>query len=131
MNLKVLLPTDTYIDRNVLKVVAEAENGSFCLLPHHIDFVAALVPGILSYESVEGQEEFVAVDEGILVKVGQEVLISTRNAERSSELGKLKETVDKSFQVLDDRERKARSATAKLEADLARKFLELGRHERY
>ncbi|KPJ86608.1 MAG: ATP synthase F0F1 subunit epsilon [Spirochaetes bacterium DG_61] len=131
MNLKVLLPTKMYIDQNVVKVVAEAENGSFCLLPRHIDFVAALVPGILSYESVEGQEEFVAVDEGILVKVGQEVLISTRNAERSSELGKLKETVEKSFQVLDDRERKARSAAAKLEADLARKFLELGRHERY
>jgi len=131
VNLKVLLPTKMYIDQNVVKVVAEAENGSFCLLPRHIDFVAALVPGILSYESVEGQEEFVAVDEGILVKVGQEVLISTRNAERSSELGKLKETVEKSFQVLDDRERKARSAAAKLEADLARKFLELGRHERY
>ena len=131
MNLKVLLPTKVYIDQDIVKVVAEAENGSFCLLPRHIDFVAALIPGILSYESVEGQEEFVAVDEGILVKVGQEVLISTRNAEKSSELGKLKETVEKSFQVVDDRERKARSATAKLEADLARKFLELGRHERY
>ena len=131
MNLKILLPTETCVDQNVLKVVAEAENGSFCLLPHHIDFVAALVPGIVSYESAEGQEEFVAVDEGILVKVDQEVLISTRSAVRSSELGRLKETVEQEFQVVDDRERKARSAAAKLEADMARKFLDLGRHERY
>ncbi len=80
MKLKILIPTIVLVDREVTKVIAEAENGNFCLLPHHIDFVAALVPGILSFTTEGGEEIFVAVDEGILVKCNQEVLVSARNA---------------------------------------------------
>ncbi len=131
MKLKVLLPTEILVDQEVTKVIAEAENGSFCLLPRHIDFVAALPPGILIFESAEGHEEFIAVDEGTLVKVGREVLVSTRNAVRSSELGTLKQIVEQEFRVLDDREKMAHSASAKLEADLVRRFIELGKYERH
>lgn len=130
MRLKVMLPTEILIDQEVTKVMAEAENGSFCLEPRHIDFVAALVPGILSFTSPEGAEEFAAVDEGILVKVGQDVLVSTRRAVRHVELGKLRQTVEEEYRVVDERERKARAAAARLEADLARRFLELGDHGR-
>jgi F-type H+-transporting ATPase subunit epsilon len=131
MKLKVLLPTEILVDQEVTKVIAEAENGSFCLLPRHIDFLAALPPGILIFESAEGHEEFIAVDEGTLVKVGREVLVSTRNAVRSSELGTLKQIVEQEFRVLDDREKMARSASAKLEADLVRRFIELREYERH
>jgi F-type H+-transporting ATPase subunit epsilon len=130
VRLKVLLPTEILIDREVTKVTAEAENGFFCLLPRHIDFVAVLVPGILFFESPGGKEEYLAVDEGILVKAGQEVLVSTRNAVQASQLGIVRQTVEERFLVLDDREKMARSAAAKLEADLVRRFMELGRHGR-
>ena len=50
MKLMVLLPTEVLIDEEARKITAEAQNGSFCLLPRHIDFVTALVPGILSFE---------------------------------------------------------------------------------
>ncbi len=126
MRLKVLLPTEVLIDEEVTKVTAEAENGFFCILPRHIDFVTALVPGVLIFETAEKREEFLAVDEGILVKVGQEVLISTRNGVRGSELGTLEKLVEEKFEILDDREKHARSASAKLEADLVRRFMELG-----
>ena len=125
MKLKVLVPSEVLIDQEVTKVIAEAENGSFCLLPRHIDFVAALVPGLLSFESGEGREEFLALDEGILIKCGPEVLVSTRNAVRGPDLGKLKQTVEEEFRVLDDREKMARSAVAKLEANFVRRFMEL------
>jgi F-type H+-transporting ATPase subunit epsilon len=131
MRLKVLVPTHIVIDQEATKVIAEAENGSFCLLPRHIDFVAALVPGILSFFTPGGQEEFVAVDEGILVKVGDEVLVSTRNAVHSPELGLLRRTVAQEFQVKDEREKKALAAGARLEADIVRKFMDLGKRERY
>ena len=45
MRLRVFLPMKILIDQEVTKVVAEAENGSFGILPKHIDFVAALAPG--------------------------------------------------------------------------------------
>jgi F-type H+-transporting ATPase subunit epsilon len=94
MNLKVLLPTGVLIEEEVTKVIAEAHNGFFCLLPKHVDFAAAIVPGILSFETAGGREEFLAVDQGILIKCGQEVLVSTRNAVRGPDLGQLRRTVE-------------------------------------
>ena len=126
MNLKILIPTEVLVNREVTKVIAEAENGNFCLLPHHIDFVAALVPGILSYTTETGTEIFVAVDEGILVKCAQEVLVSTRNGIQGNNLETLKQTVAEQFQILDEKERLTRSALAQFEASMMRHFQELG-----
>jgi len=39
MNLKILLPAGILLNEQVNKVIAEAVNGSFCLLPRHIDFL--------------------------------------------------------------------------------------------
>ncbi|GAB4334568.1 MAG: F0F1 ATP synthase subunit epsilon [Candidatus Abyssubacteria bacterium] len=129
MRLKVLLPAEILIDREVEKVTAEAENGSFTLLPRHIDFVAALVPGILFF-TAEGEEEFIAVDEGILIKRADEVLVSTRKAVRGPELGSLRKAIEREFLGRTEREKKSRSASAKIEADLVRRFMELTRHGR-
>jgi F-type H+-transporting ATPase subunit epsilon len=120
-----MLPTKILVDEEVTKIIAEAENGSFCLLPHHIDWVSALVPGLLSFVSVRGQEKFLAVDEGILVKCGTQVLVSTRQAVIGDNLGKLRETVASQFRAIDEREKLARSALAKLEASVIRHFIEL------
>jgi len=125
VKLKVLLPTQVLVDEQVSKVTAEGENGCFCLLERHIDFVSALVPGLLSFETAGGREEFLAVDEGVLVKCGSEVLVSTRRAVRGANLGELEATVEKQFAVIDEHERAARTAASKLEADLVRRFMEL------
>jgi F-type H+-transporting ATPase subunit epsilon len=125
MKLKILLPGGVLLDEEVKKVIVEAVNGSFCILPHHIDIASALVPGILTFVTTGGHEAFLAVDEGVLVKAGQEVLISSTRAVPGGELGKLKETVERVFRKLDDQEKFARSTMAKLEADLVRGFLEI------
>ncbi|HON59022.1 MAG TPA: F0F1 ATP synthase subunit epsilon [Smithella sp.] len=125
MMLKILLPAEVLLTQEVRKIVAEAENGSFCLMPNHIDFVATLAPGIFSYEPASGGQELLAMDVGTLVKKGQNVLVSTRNAVRAPDLGKLKEVVVRQYDVLDEREKMVRSAAAKLEASLIRKFVEL------
>lgn len=126
MRLKLLLPTHVLVDREVAKVVAEAENGVFCLLPRHIDFVAALAPGLLSF-TTDSDEEFAAVDEGVLIKCGPEVLVSTRNAVLGPDLGTLRAAVAQQFRVLDEHEQLTRSALAKLEADFVRRFIEIGK----
>jgi len=124
MTLKILLPRMIFLEENATKVNAEGSEGGFCLLPHHIDFVTAIVPGILSYETEDGGERFVAVDAGILVKKDTEVIVSVRNAVGRGELGTLKRAVTEQFREYDEREHKARSVLAKLEADFARRFLE-------
>jgi F-type H+-transporting ATPase subunit epsilon len=125
MRLKILLPHRVLINRQVVKVIAEADNGSFCLLPLHVDFVAALIPGILSFETQEGRQVFAAVDGGILIKMGSEVLVSTGNAVTGMKLEELRQVIDREFHVRHEREQKAMSATAKLEANLIRRLMDL------
>lgn len=124
MRLKILLPTTVLVDEDVHKVVVEAENGSHGLLPRHVDFVTALAPGILSYWTDRG-EHFVAVDEGTLVKVGPQVLVSTREAVVHSDLQALRATLAEQFHLLDEHERQARTALARLEAATLERFLKL------
>ncbi len=128
MNFKILLPYEVFVHRDVDKVKAEAINGSFCLLPRHIDFVAALVPGLLSVQRSGSPEEYYATDEGVMVKKGDEVLVSTRNAVIIPDLGRLEGLVEEQFKTIDDREKKARTAAARLEADIVRRFMEIGKH---
>ena len=46
MSLKIVLPTRVLLDVKIRKIVAEAVDGAFGVLPRHIDFVAALRPGL-------------------------------------------------------------------------------------
>ena len=128
MNLKVLLAAEVLVEAEVFKVIAEAHNGYFCLLPKHVDFVTALVPGILSFEISGSREEYLAVDEGILVKCGEDVLVSARNAVRGPDLGQLRRTVSEKFEALGEHEQTARTAMAKIEAGFVRRFLEIQRY---
>jgi F-type H+-transporting ATPase subunit epsilon len=125
MRLKLLLPTRVLIDAAIQRLVAEAENGSFGMLPRHVDFATALRPGILAYQDVENAEHFVGVDEGILVKCRGEVLVSTRNAVIGTDLASLRQTVRERYLELDEGEKLARSALARLEVGVVKRFNEL------
>lgn len=125
MRLQVFLPTTTLVNTEIRRLYAEGGEGCFCLLPRHIDYVSALVPGILSYVDPEGQEHFLAVDEGILVKCGPEVRISVRNAVEGGRPGELRAAIEKVMDEREEQEKVARSALARLEAGMVRRFLEL------
>jgi F-type H+-transporting ATPase subunit epsilon len=126
MNLKILLPFRIFADKTgVSRIVAESRAGSFGILPHRLDCVAALAPGILTYETPSDGEVFVAVDEGVLVKSGPEVLISVRRALDGADLGRLREAVEREFLTLNEREKSVRSVLAKMEGDLIRRMARL------
>jgi F-type H+-transporting ATPase subunit epsilon len=129
MTLKILLPSQIFAEKiGVLRIVAETQEGSFGLLPHRLDCVAALVPGIFSYQTESDGEVFVAVDEGVLVKAGPDVLVSVRRAVGGADLGQLRDSVKREFLTLDEHEQSVRSATAKLEAGFLRRLM-LVHHE--
>ena len=123
MHLKILLPFKIFAEKyRVKRIVAESREGSFGLLPLRLDCVASLAPGILVYETAEEGEECVAVDEGILVKFGSDVLVSVRNATGGTDLGKLREKVEQEFMNLDEQETNVRSVLARLESGFIRRF---------
>lgn len=129
MHLKILLPSGVFADiKNVKRIVVETTDGSYGILPRRLDCTAALVTGILVYETEEGEgEKYVAVNEGILIKAGTEVSISVRHAIGNAPLGKLREQVEKEMIELDELEINARNVMAKLETGFLRNFQNLRR----
>jgi F-type H+-transporting ATPase subunit epsilon len=126
MNLKILLPFQVFAEKtSVSRIVAETPEGSFGLLPHRLDCVAALAPGILTYETAADGEVFVAVDEGVIVKAGPDVLVSVRRALAGAGLGQLRDAVEREFLTLDEQEKNVRSVVAKMEGDLIRRMATL------
>jgi F-type H+-transporting ATPase subunit epsilon len=130
MRLKILLPSAVFADReDVLRIVAETSAGSFGLLPQRLDCVAALMPGLLMYETAGEGVVYLAVDGGVLVKTGGEVAVSVRHAIEGKDLGTLHEAVKQQFLTLNAGEQDAHAAVAKMEATLLSRFAELV-HER-
>lgn len=123
MNLKVLLPFKIFAEKTgVSRIVAETREGSFGLLPHRLDCVAALTPGILVFETEMDGEVYVAVDEGVLVKTGPDVLVSVRRALVGTDLGQLRDAVEQEFLTLDEHEQSVRSVLAKMESNFIRRM---------
>ncbi len=122
MRLRLSSPTESLERRGVTKVGAEGPLGRFCLLPRHIDFVSTLVPGLLSFSETGGREGLVAVDEGLLVKKGDEVLVSTRAFVVAEAPGGLGEKIAARFVAAEEGERSERAMLARLEADFMRRF---------
>lgn len=123
MKLKVFLPFQVFAEKtDVSRMVVETREGSFGILPHRLDCVAALVPGILIYETAAEGEVLVAVDEGVLVKAGQDVFVSVRQAIGGTDLGLLREAVEQEFLTLDEHEKSVRVVMTKLETGVLRRF---------
>jgi F-type H+-transporting ATPase subunit epsilon len=126
MQLDVLLPAQPFLRRTqVLRIVAETASGSFGLLPHRLDCVAALAPGILTFETQADGEVFVAVDEGVLVKAGAHVRVSVRRAMLGTDLADLRRAVEREFLLQDELARTQRELLAKLESGFVAQFAHL------
>lgn len=123
MHLKILLPYKVFADRqDISRIVAVSHEGSFGLLPRRLDCVVTLSAGILVYETEAEDEVYIAVDEGVLVKTGSEVLVSVRNAIGGTGLDKLREAVEEEFLQLDEQEQKVRSVLARMESGFIRRL---------
>jgi len=126
MRLEILLPDRVFLDTpGVSRIVAETRAGSFGILPRRLDCVAPLSPGILVYEKDDEGEVYIAVDEGILIKTGANVLVSVRNAILGRELARLREAVEREFINLNEQERSLRAALGKMESGLIRRMIVL------
>ncbi|MFP4661401.1 MAG: F0F1 ATP synthase subunit epsilon [Halanaerobiales bacterium] len=124
MRLKLMIPNKTILDELVNKITAPGTEGSFQILPKHIDVVWGLQPGILIID-LENQERYYAIDQGVLVKQGDYVYISCFNAIKGDSLDELELMVKEKFHSFDEREKKAREVLVKLEMDMVRRYSEI------
>ena len=128
MQLKILLPFGVFASvTDVTRIVVMTPTGSFGLLPHRLDCATLLSPGLLSYSTASSGEMHLAIDAGVLVKTGAEVVVCVRHAIAGADLGNLRQAVEHRFLDLSEQEKSSRSTLAKLESGLLRGFAELQR----
>jgi F-type H+-transporting ATPase subunit epsilon len=128
MRLRVLLPSGIFASiADVTGIVAMTPAGSFGLLPHRLDCATVISAGLLTYSTATSGEVHLAVDAGLLVKTGTEVLVCVRRAIAGADLGQLRQAVDREMTQLSTEEKSSRTRLAQLEGGLIRRFVELQR----
>ena len=125
MRLVLTVPTGVLVDEPAAKVVAESPEGSFCLLPRHLDLATVLAPGLLAFVRPGGEEVVVAVDHGVLVKAGDDVRVACQRAYVAGDLEDAERAVRERFYVQSEREKRARATLARLESDVVRRLGDL------
>ncbi len=126
MQLRILLPYGPFAQvADVTRVQVLTPADSFGLLPHRLDCAAVLAPGLLAYSRAGADETHVAVDGGVLVKSGADVMVCVRHAISGADLGGLRHAVEREFLNLSEQEKSIRATLAQLESGLIRRFLEL------
>lgn len=126
MVLQVLLPSMVFAEHEgVTSIVFETPAGAFGLLPNRLDCVAILEPGIFTFTLKNAQPSYIAVDEGVLVKVGKQVRVSVRGAHADGDLAQLTLKVSNEYEKFQEHEREVRAALARLESGFMRGFQDL------
>jgi F-type H+-transporting ATPase subunit epsilon len=126
IKLEILLPSQVFAAKTgVSRIIAETHEGSFGIWPHRLDCVVALTPGILIYEIDAQGDVYVAIDEGVLVKTGFEVLVSVRRATSGTDLAELRELVEREYRILNEDEQRLRLIMARVETAFIRHFASL------
>jgi F-type H+-transporting ATPase subunit epsilon len=116
MKLIITTPFNLAVDEpGVTMVEAEDATGRFGILPLHADFLAALVPSVISWQSEDGRRRYCAVHGGILtVANGDVVAVSSRDAVPGDDLEQLESEVVTRFTRRREDERAARLATERM-----------------
>lgn len=125
MRLLLTVPSGKLVDQSVTRLTAESTHGAFTVLERHADTALLVVPGLLSFHDDAGSETFVAVDHGVLVKAGGQVRVACQRAVVSGDLGGAEEAVRSRFLEQDEKDKKARTALLRLEAEILRRVGEL------
>ncbi len=128
MQLKILVPSGVFASiANVERIVVMTQTGSFGLLPHRMDCAAVLPPGLFAYSTAATDEVHLAVDAGMLIKTGADVLLCVRRAIAGADLGRLRQAVQQELKKLGDQETSSLKTLAHLESGLVREFVKLQR----
>jgi len=121
MTLDILIPNRQLKSTKADRIALTTHMGSFVLHPRHIDCVMIVRPGVLTLEE-KGEEQYLGIDDGILLKKGSHVHIACKNAIEGDSLENLKEVVQEHFIALDDRKKHFKTTLARLELEFTRKL---------
>lgn len=129
MTLTVYLPFQILIQQPIQKITFESIDGFHTILPKHIDYATALKTGIVRYQDKNGQTGYLACDEGILIKKGKNISLSTRLGIKNNNLKELENVIKTDFKKMEETRKESNKTMAQLELTLARGLLQLNKGE--
>lgn len=124
LNLQLAMLSEVLVSSSVIRVRADGVDGSFCLLPRHRDWIAPLAEGVLEWTDPAGTEHYAAHGSGLLVKAGQDVLVTVRVAALGDDLTGLPQQFEETQAKASERVERARQALVRLETSLVRRFVD-------
>lgn len=127
MHLKVYSPTGIILETPVTQVDFESIDGFYTLLPRHVDMVSALKPSILSYKA-SGKQGYIACNQGVLVKKGENVSVSTKLAITGTDLKQLQKTIEIDFKEMEQQRKEINLTMARLEIGLTKGLMALNKN---
>jgi F-type H+-transporting ATPase subunit epsilon len=92
-----------------------------------MDCAAVVPPGLFAYSTSATDEVHLAVDAGMLIKTGADVVLCVRRAIAGADLGRLRQAVQQELKQLSDQESSNLKTLAHLESGLVREFVKLQR----
>lgn len=124
MKIKLNIPYRTILNKTAEKITAPGSSGEFQILPKHVDATWTLKAGILTI-TTDNKDIYYAINQGVAVKEGDTVYISTFQAIAGDSLEELSKTLEESLKILNEQEKKAREVLIRLETDTIKRFIEI------
>ena len=124
MKLRILTPTEVIFDQEVTHVTAEDPTGSLGIRPGHTALVTPLVPGVVMARNAPGQEQYVAVNGGVMLVGNDTVEIVSRRAVAGTNLQHLTDNVVSEFEKEAQDDKANHTAFEKLRVSFMRGVVE-------
>ena len=85
-NLKIITPTETKFDSEVNNIIVPGKEGKFGVYYNHIPFLAIIESGELKVDYEEKKPDFIAIHNGFVEVLPEEVIIVVDKAEIATEI---------------------------------------------
>ncbi|MDR3079052.1 MAG: hypothetical protein LBU15_03360 [Rickettsiales bacterium] len=80
LNLRIYTPQKLFLEETITKIKISEKDCNYTILPRHIDYLSSFSRSTIGFRKLDGEEVFVWLNQGILVKCGREIQISVFSA---------------------------------------------------
>lgn len=94
LNLRIYTPEKLFLEKEILKITLNGKEGSFSILPKHVDYISSFDDCIMCYTDTSNKTSFLATNQGIITKIGRNIEISTFHVIVGNSLMELKNNIN-------------------------------------
>lgn len=94
LNLRIYTPEKLFLEKEILKITLNGKEGSFSILPKHVDYISSFDDCIMCYTETSNKTSFLATNQGIITKIGRNIEISTFHVIVGNSLMELKNNIN-------------------------------------